>query len=194
LLGGPAGVRAVAASDVVDGVILWDMMTPDASRTAIARIREACERVGRDPSSLRICQPVITAPDVSDDEVRALTHARMVTYLGWEPGIALVKTNGWDLGVVERVRSHPLLSGLPPEASDLGFRRSSLMDVATLVPDSWMNEACSIGTAAQCVARLQEYRDAGADEIATYGSSPVQNAEVLKLWRARPPSPDRGQN
>jgi probable F420-dependent oxidoreductase len=190
-LGGPAGVRAVAASDAVDGVMLWDMMTLDASRAAIARIRTECERVGRDPSSLRICQPVITAPDVSDDEVRALTHARMVTYLGWEPGVALVKTNGWDTGVVERVRSHPLLSGLPPEAADLGFHRSSLMDVARLVPDSWMDEACAIGTAAQCVARLQEYRDAGADEIATYGSSPVQNAGVIRLWRTRSGSPHR---
>jgi 5,10-methylenetetrahydromethanopterin reductase len=191
LLGGPAGARAVA-SEVVDGVLLWDMMTPDASRAAISRIREACERGGRDPSSLRICQPVVTAPDVSDDEARALTHARMVTYLGWEPGVALVKTNGWDPDVIERVRSHPLLSGMPPEAADLGFHRSSLMSVAELVPDSWMHESCAIGTAAHCVERLREFRDAGADEIATYGSSPVQNAEVIRQWQSPPGSRNRG--
>jgi probable F420-dependent oxidoreductase len=190
-LGGPASARAVV-SEVVDGVLLWDMMTLEASRAAISRIREACEQAGRDPSSLRICQPVVTAPDLSDDEVRAVTKARMVTYLGWEPVRPLVKANGWDPSVIERVRSHPLFSGLPPEAADLRFHRSSLMDVAELVPDSWMDESCAIGTAARCVEQMREFREAGADELATYGSSPVQNAEVIRLWQAQSGSPTRG--
>jgi 5,10-methylenetetrahydromethanopterin reductase len=36
-----------------------------------------------------------------------------------------------------------------------------------------------------CVAKLQQFRDAGADEIATYGSTPGQNAELIDAWRNR---------
>jgi 5,10-methylenetetrahydromethanopterin reductase len=32
---------------------------------------------------------------------------------------------------------------------------------------------------------LQRFRDAGADEIATYDSTPGQNAGLIEAWRAR---------
>jgi probable F420-dependent oxidoreductase len=188
ILGGPQGARA-AASRAVDGVMLWDMMTPEATRLAIGRIRGECERVGRDPATLRICQPVVTAPEASAEETRALTHARMVTYLGWEQGAAIVRMNGWDPQVVTRVRAHPQFSGMAPSSADLRFHREDLVEPAALIPDSWIEQSCAIGSVQACVKMLQEFRDAGADEVATYGSSPVQNAGVIDAWRRRRSAP-----
>jgi len=48
-----------------------------------------------------------------------------------------------------------------------------------------MLETCAYGTPTECVEQLQSFRDAGADEIATYGSTPAQNAELIAVWRDR---------
>jgi hypothetical protein len=56
------------------------------------------------------------------------------------------------------------------------------MDVAELVPDEWIYESCAVGSTDTCVRKLKEFRDAGADEIATYTSAPAQNAEVVAAW------------
>ena len=60
------------------------------------------------------------------------------------------------------------------------------MDVAALVPDSWMTDTCAVGSVEDCVRFLQSYLDAGADEITTYGSNPADNADLIKAWRRRP--------
>jgi 5,10-methylenetetrahydromethanopterin reductase len=51
-----------------------------------------------------------------------------------------------------------------------------------------MSESCALGSVDQCVTTLQRFRDAGADEIATYGSTPAQNADLATAWAARPTS------
>jgi hypothetical protein len=35
------------------------------------------------------------------------------------------------------------------------------------------------------VATLADFRSAGADELALYGSHPAQNAKLVEAWRAR---------
>jgi 5,10-methylenetetrahydromethanopterin reductase len=47
-----------------------------------------------------------------------------------------------------------------------------------------MLDSCAFGTAAECAVNLQRFADAGADEIATYGSTPQQNAGLLAAWKA----------
>jgi len=134
---------------------------------------------------VRICQCVITAPGLSDDESRALAHARAVTYLqAPEYGDALVRANDWDTAPVEKLRAHSQFQG-NKEMADLTYHRIQLMEPARLVPDAWMEETCALGSVDQCVTQLQRFRDAGADEIATYGSTPGQNAGLIEAWRAR---------
>lgn len=179
----PHAAQAVARA--FDGVLLPPVFTPDATAAAVARIRSACDRVGRDPETVRICQCVITAPDLSDDESRALAHARAVTYLqAPEYGDALVRANGWDTGPVEKLRAHPQFSGRT-EMADLGFHRIELMEPSRLIPEAWMQETSALGSVRECVAKLQQFRDAGADEIATYGSTPGQNVELIDARRRR---------
>jgi 5,10-methylenetetrahydromethanopterin reductase len=181
-LGQSLGARAAARS--FDGVLLPPVFTPEATRSIVSRLRSECERIGRDPASLRVCQSVITAPELDEDETRALAHARAVTYLD-APGYGemLVQLNGWDPAPLTRLRDHEQFRSMGTAVSDLSFHRTQLLGPASLVPDEWMEESCALGSIDRCVATLRSFRDAGADEIVTYGSTPGQNAGLAAAWR-----------
>lgn len=173
---------ADAAARAFDGVLLPPNMTPAATHASVVRIREACERLGRDPASIRIAQCVITAPELDELETRQLAHGRAVTYLQ-APGYrdALIKINGWDPGVVQRLAEHELFRGTDVIA-DNRFHRAELLGPAELIPDEWMEDSCALGSVSDCVASLRRFREAGADEIITYGSTPRQNAGLARAW------------
>jgi probable F420-dependent oxidoreductase len=181
-MGQPIGARTAVAS--FDGVLLPPVFTPAATHTIVTRLRDACEAAGRDPATLRICQSVITAPELDDAETRTLAHARAVTYLD-APGYGemLVKLNGWHMGPVLQLREHQQFASMTTQVSDLSFHRHELLGPAALVPDEWMQTACAIGSVSECLATLRKFREAGADEIVTYGSTPGQNAALAAAWR-----------
>lgn len=180
----PKGAKLISES--CDGVLLHPMMTPAAAGVAVARIRQECERIDRDPDEIRVCSLVVTAPDMDDLETRAIAHARAVTYLQYEgPGEALCRVNGWDTKVLGAIRNHERLVGLS-EVADRVFQRHQMMDIAAAVPDAHMEDCCAIGSADECVTALQRFIDAGVHEVATYGSTPEQNAELASAWIARP--------
>lgn len=175
---------AAAAAAAFDAVFLHPMYTPEAVHGAVGRLRAACERIGRDPATLRVIQPMVTAPDLDDFETRSLCHARAVTYFqipGY--GESLCRANGWDTKVLQRIRNHGQVAGNGTIA-DFRFHRIELMEVAKLVPDEWMQASCGIGTVDECLKAAKALKDAGADEIATYGSTPSQNERLVQAWRA----------
>jgi probable F420-dependent oxidoreductase len=179
--GGPRSAELIARA--CDGALLTPMMTPDAVWNAVGRIRQACERIDRDPAEVRICVPVVTAPDLDDDETRTVAHARAVTYLQYPGyGEVLARANGWDFRVLDDIRNHPQLAGLR-DVADRGLQRHQLMDVAAAVPDEHMLNCCAIGSVGECVAALRRFVDAGADEVAVYGTTPQQNAKLIGAWR-----------
>jgi 5,10-methylenetetrahydromethanopterin reductase len=169
----------------MDGVLLVPNLVPDATSAAIERIRRECELIGRDPASVHIAQCVITAPELGDTETRQLAHARALTYLQ-APGYgeALVKANGWDRSVLDALNAHEQIRGAA-EAADQAFHRAELLGPAKLIPDQWMIDSCAIGSVDECVTSLHRFRDAGADEIVTYGSTPGQNAKLARAWAER---------
>ncbi|MEZ0366024.1 TIGR03857 family LLM class F420-dependent oxidoreductase [Mycobacterium sp. pUA109] len=172
-----------AAHEVFDAVMLYPFLTVEAVRTVVERLRNACADRGRDPESLRICHPIVVAPELDDFTTRAYAHARAVTYLEWPGhGESLCDSNKWDTSVLTQLREHKQLQG---KNADQDFHRAELLEPARLVPDEWMEESCAIGTAAHCVDRLAEYRAAGVDEIAIYASTPAENAELIARWRER---------
>jgi 5,10-methylenetetrahydromethanopterin reductase len=175
---------ADAAARAFDGVLLVPNMTPEATHASVIRIREACERIGRDPASIRIAQCVITAPELDRIETRQVAHGRAVTYLQ-APGYrdALIKVNGWDPTVVQRLADHELFRNTDVIA-DNRFHRAELLGPAELIPDEWMEDSCALGSVSDCVASLRRFRKAGADEIVTYGSTPRQNAGLALAWAA----------
>jgi 5,10-methylenetetrahydromethanopterin reductase len=180
MFGLPGGARAAAAC--MDGVLLVPNMTPDATRDAVARLRRECERIDRDPASLRIAQCIVTAPELDELETRQIAHARAFTYLQ-APGYgeALCRVNGWDPSVVSALSRHPQLAGTTRIADNV-FHRSELVAAASLIPEQWITESCAIGSVDECVGQLRRFRDAGADELVTYGSTPGQNAALAAAW------------
>ena len=179
--------HAAAAAEAFDGVLLAPLLTPDAVAAAVARIRDACRRAGRDPAEVRIAACVITTPNLDDQETHALAHARAVTYLqAPEYGDALLRANGWDRGPVDRLRADRQLA--TGEMADTAFHRTQLTEPARLVPDEWMHEACALGDSAHVVTTLRRFADTGVDEIVTYGSTPAQNAAVARSWRCAVPA------
>lgn len=179
----PKGAEAIAAG--FDGVVLPPVFTPRATEAAVARIRAACERIDRDPATVRICQSVITAPELSEEEFRQLAHGRATSYFVYPGyGESLARANGWDEMVILDVRNHPIFTGLT-KVADMELHRHQMMDAAALIPDEWMLDSCAFGTAEECAANLQRFADAGADEITTYGSTPTQNATLLAAWKDR---------
>jgi len=69
--------------------------------------------------------------------------------------------------------------------SRLTFHRHEMLGPASLLPREWIFDSCAIGTVDECVSNLVRFIDAGADEIATYGSTPRQNAKLITAWRER---------
>jgi len=178
---------AAVAAEAYDGVILPPMLTPEATAAAVARLRRACERIDRDPSSIRIVQPVVTAPEMDDFEARSISTGRLVTYLQYPYyGDVLATANGWDLATVRRMREHPQLTSAS-RVGDLTFHRHQMVEgPGSVIPWSWVLDCSAIGTVDECVTSLQRFIDAGADEVTTYGSSPRQNAALIEAWRKRP--------
>jgi hypothetical protein len=52
-----------------------------------------------------------------------------------------------------------------------------------------MRECCAIGSVSACAQTLQSFRDAGADEIVLYASTPEENAGLIAAWRQRTQAP-----
>ena len=82
-----------------------------------------------------------------------------------------------------RLAAHELFGGTDVIA-DNRFHRSELLGPAALIPGKWMEESCALGSVSACVESLRQFREAGADEIVTYGSTPGQNAELARAWTA----------
>ncbi len=203
--GGPRASKA-SADPAIDGVILTVPLTPDAVRRSVATMRTECERIGRDPGSLRVVALVGTAPDidevtVDDPElianpaygngpitVDALRVMIALTLQQGTSGTPIARNNRWDEQTCQAIAHHTLYRGMDPAKGELGGEhrmrnRMDMMEAAELVPESWLRECYAIGPAKDCVAKLREFTDAGADEIGIYISTPTQNAAVISEWR-----------
>jgi 5,10-methylenetetrahydromethanopterin reductase len=182
ILGGPKACRLAAR--IADGVMLQPFITPDATRRAVTWIREERARLGLDPG-IRVCAPLVTACELDDHQTLAITKGRMVTYIQMRTfADGFHRINGWDTAPMRVVQEHPLFTRLDRANADQVFHRDQLLEPARLVPDEWMAEAAAVGSAEHCVRKVQEFRDAGADEVALYGSTPAQNASLVEAWRA----------
>lgn len=181
---------AAIAAEAFDGVMLPPMLTPQATADAVARIRTACERIDRDPATIRVVAPVVTAPDMDPFEARSISAGRAVTYLQYAYyGDFLAKANGWSLDVVNKMRRHPMFADTS-RAADLTYHRHQMVEgPGSVFPWEWMLDCSAIGSVDECVTSLQRFIDAGADEVATYGSTPQQNAALAAAWSARPQAP-----
>ena len=81
---------------------------------------------------------MVTSPNLSDQETRALAHARAVTYLQPESwGRSYEVLNDWDRDVLDRLRAHRQFAGATKGIADLDHHRTKLADPGspTLIQD-----------------------------------------------------------
>jgi 5,10-methylenetetrahydromethanopterin reductase len=165
-----------------DGVLLHPFLTVDAVRRSADTVRNAAERAGRDPSSVRVYATVVTAPELSEDDELRIVGGRAVTYFQIPSfGDLLASTNGWDPADLTPLRSHPLMAGLRGAADNL-FTKDDLGEVSRTLPQHWLHDSAAIGTATECAARLHDYLDAGANEIVVHGAVSQQIAATVSAF------------
>ncbi len=142
---GPRALRL--AGEVADGVILNAYSPVGYVEWAAGEIRLAAERAGRDPDEVEIsCMIVVRLTDDPGPLMPGLR--RRVARLLAEPGMGhlLLGRAGLDTGIVDSIAA--LDAGGDPAA-------------AALVPDDLVGRLYVIGSAAECLRRLDEYRRAG---------------------------------
>jgi 5,10-methylenetetrahydromethanopterin reductase len=163
-----------------DGVLLHPFISLAGVAESAAIVRTAAEQAGRDPTSVRIYHSVVVATDMSGEATDAIVRGRAITYFELPSiGNMIVKLNGWDTGVLQKIRSHPKIAALEGMPADQAFGKEELVEVGKLIPQQWLDEGAAIGTAAQCATKLLKFLDAGADEIVLHGSSPQDMVQLL---------------
>jgi 5,10-methylenetetrahydromethanopterin reductase len=153
-----------------DGVLMHPFTSIEGIVNARTMVREAAERAGRDPETVRIIYQVATAPDCTDEQVDQRVRARVAAYLSNTSfGNLMAAANGWDLGPIEAMRAEVAkIAGLSAHTPS---GRQALIEPSRVLPQRWLDESAAIGTAAECAAKFHDFLDAGADEIVIHGTT-----------------------
>jgi probable F420-dependent oxidoreductase len=180
------GPKALAfAGEQFDGVLLHPFLTPDGQQRSAEMARAAAVRAGRNGDGYRVVGMVVVAADLPRDEVDVRVRARLVTYLNAPLlGESLVRANGWDRTVLDRLAEHPLIVALEGRTADGNLNHEQLVDVSRVVPDEWFATGAAVGTTEQCARRLHDYLAAGADEMVIHGTTPDLLSPTLEAFAA----------
>ena len=146
-------------------------------------MKDAAEKAGRDPDSVRVWSCFATVGDHLPEELRLKkTVARLATYLqGY--GDLLVKTNNWDPAVLQRFREDSVVHVDPRRDRPQGDTAEQIEHIATLIPDEWL-EPSATGSAQQCVDRIRKEFDYGADAVIMHGATPDELEPIVDAYRA----------
>jgi probable F420-dependent oxidoreductase len=164
-----------------DDVILHTYFTPEALQRCIKTVKDAAEKAGRDPDSVRVWSCFATIGDHLPEELRLKkTVGRLATYLQGYSEL-LVKTNDWDPAVLERFRGDAVVTSIPG-AIDHKATPEQIEHIATLIPDEWLEPAAT-GSPQQCANRVRQEFDYGADAVIMHGATPTELEPIVKAYR-----------
>jgi 5,10-methylenetetrahydromethanopterin reductase len=168
------------AGRAFDGVLLHPFLTPQAVNHSQTIVRDAAISSGRDPAEVTVYAQVVTAPDMSDDEVDAVVRARAAAYFAY-PGFGelIVRANGWDPGPLETFRTAVNEEQLKVQG------RTALIAPSRVLPADWFSSGSAIGSAKGCGTRLHDFIEAGADEIIIHGVTPANLGRTVEAFSAK---------
>jgi probable F420-dependent oxidoreductase len=169
-----------------DMVVLHTFFTDETTARCVQTVRDAAERAGRDPASVRIWSCYATVHDGLPHDLRLKkTVGRLATYLqGY--GDLLVATNRWDPAVLERFRADPVVGSVGGAIDDKADT-ATLEQIAGLLPDEWLEPAAT-GSPERCAERVLRQFDLGVDGVIMHGATPDQLAPVVAAYRAIRPA------
>jgi probable F420-dependent oxidoreductase len=162
---------------VFDDVILHTYFPPETLQRCATTVKEAAERAGRDPDSVRVWSCLATVGDHLPEALRLRkTVGRLATYLqGY--GDLMVRTNDWDPAVLQRFRSDPVVTSITG-AIDGKASTEQLEHIGTLLPEEWL-AAAATGTPTQCVTRIRQEFTYGADCVILHGVTPDELRPII---------------
>jgi probable F420-dependent oxidoreductase len=172
-----------------DAVVLHTFFNDETTARCVRTVKEAAEKAGRDPATVRVWSCFATVGDHLPENLRLKkTIGRLATYLqGY--GDLMVKTNSWDPAALERFRSDEFVSGFGG-ALDATATTDELARVAELLPSEWL-DAAATGSPAQCVEKISAQFDLGCDGVILHGCSPAELTPVVEAYRATRPKDGR---
>lgn len=175
------------AGRACDAVVLHTFFTDETTQRCVRIVKEAAEKAGRDPDSVRVWSCFATIGDHLPEAVRLKkTVGRMATYLQ-AYGDLMVRTNDWDPAVLKAFRADSFVAGFSG-ALDQKASTEELEHVATLIPDEWLAPAAT-GTPENCVSAVQGQFDLGADGVILHGAAPDDLKPIVAAWQThRDPS------
>lgn len=163
-----------------DDIVLHTFFTDETTVRCVQTVKGAAERAGRDPDTVKVWSCFATIGDHIPEERRLMKRVgRLATYLqGY--GDLLVRTNNWDLGVLQRILADPIVSSV--RGLDVVGTTEQLEHVATLIPDEWL-EPSATGSPSQCVAAIRHQFELGCDGVIMHGATPTELAPVVEEYR-----------
>jgi len=163
-----------------DEVVLHTFFTDETTARCVQMVKQAAEEAGRDPESVRVWSCFATVGDwIPADRRLMKLVGRMATYLqGY--GALLVRTNGWDPTVLERILADPIVSSV--RGLDIVGTTEQLEHVATLIPDEWL-AAAATGNPARCVAAVRGQLALGCDGVILHGATPAELTPIVAEYR-----------
>jgi probable F420-dependent oxidoreductase len=147
--------------EVADGFIL-QLADPDIAAWTIKSVREAAERAGRDPMSVKIC---VAAPAYVGED---LEHQR--DQCRWFGGMVgnhvadIVERYGTDSAVPQALTDY--IKGR--QGYDYNQHGRAGNTHADFVPDEIVDRFCLLGSASDHIAKLRELEALGVDQFAVY--------------------------
>jgi probable F420-dependent oxidoreductase len=166
-----------------DEVVLHTYFTDETTARAVRTVKDAAEQAGRNRDDVKVWSCFATIGDHIPEELRLMKSVgRMATYLqGY--GDLLVRTNGWDTGVLERFRADEMVSGFQG-GIDVHATPEQLEHIATLIPDEWLTNSAT-GTPEQCVDAVLGQLGLGCDGVILHGATPSELSPIVDAYRAR---------
>ena len=165
-----------------DNVILHTFFTDETTARAVHTVKNAAEKAGRDPSSVKVWSCFATIGDHLPHELRIKkTVGRLATYLQ-AYGDLMVRTNNWDPAVLARFREDEFVRTFPG-ALDAKATTEELERVAPLIPEEWLAPAAT-GSPEQCVAAVRNQFALGCDGVIMHGASPAELEPIINAYAA----------
>lgn len=136
---GPKTMRL--AGEIADGVLL-NWCTPERVRYARELVAEGARAAGRDPARVTVAAYVRACVGQEDEHALPVLRAAAAQY-----------------AAIPHYRR---------QFEEMGFRQEAMAAAEGRVSDDFVRAVCVLGDAGQAQARLQRYRDAGADLPVVY--------------------------
>jgi alkanesulfonate monooxygenase SsuD/methylene tetrahydromethanopterin reductase-like flavin-dependent oxidoreductase (luciferase family) len=136
--------------EIADGLLLNYLVSPEYNRQAIEHLKKGASRKQR--SLEHIDRPQLIVCSLDDDTQRALDNARplVAQYLGQQPHIA--RASGVKDSLIEEVKA--ALGGWPAKPGGLEAAKE-------LIDDKLVQLITASGTSDDCLAKVNEYNEAG---------------------------------